>query len=331
MRLNKLRTLFMALTKEYFGNATVRFARSSMKPKPDLPLVQLSFGPVERPHRPNYMVVDGYLVGMYGSFVRVDIDLFTHGAPVVNPTTSAVFDHENTAVEDMSAFEDYLNSEYVLNWQDIHSVAVQVEGEIQDLSGIINETTYEYRARMTVRLSYTSYATEHAGVLSEDSVVYPTGEYENDEEVFAPGAPVRKTSTTGNFGSPEEDREKRATVTPAFAQTSSGGGTQILAQLSTGYFTEAEIEFVPYPGENGEYSTHGFAVRGHLDATARKLLDYLESLGFYPITTDFDSGHSVVYVTDSDISVEVEPDDKMLIIYRGKREETSQNETPNNT
>lgn len=331
MRLNTLRTLFMALTKEYFGNATVRFARSSMKPKPDLPLVQLSFGPVERPHRPNYMVVDGYLVGMYGSFVRVDIDLFTHGSPVVYHTNSAVFDHENTAVEDLSAFEDYLNSEYVLNWQDIHSVAVQVEGEIQDLSGIINETTYEYRARMTVRLSYTSYATEHAGVLSEDSVVYPTGEYENNEEVFAPGAPVRKTSTTGNFGSPEEDREKRATVSPAFSQTSSGGGTQILAQLSTGYFTEAEVEFVPYPGESGEYSTHGFAVKGHLDDAAKRLLDYLQSFGFHLVSSDFDDDNFSVYVSEDDVHVDVDTEGKKLIIYRGEREETPQNETPNNT
>lgn len=244
MRLQELRRLFYELTKEYFEGATVRFARSSRRPKPSLPLVQLTFGPVTRPHTPNYMIADGFLIAQYESSVPVEIDLFTHGKPVVNPNDNSVIDHENTATEDLCAFEDYLNSEHILEWSDIHSVSILAEGDVQDLSGIINETTYEFRARLTVRLSFTSVAVEHAGVQDENSIVYPTGEFENGEEIFAPGAPVRKTSTQGRFGSVEEEREKRATVSPVYVRTPSGGGTEKLAAMSSGYFTEAVIEIV---------------------------------------------------------------------------------------
>lgn len=317
MRLKEVRELFRQLTKEYFGEANVLLARQSRIPKPELPLVLLTFGAVVRPTRPNIKVFDGVNVGQYSSSVQVDIDLFTHGAPVTDPQLGVVA-RENTAVDDLCAFEDYLQSEYAVEWCDIHSISFMRDGDVEDLTGIIGETSYEYRARMRLRLSYVSLSIEHAGVVDESSIIYPTGKFNGDEEIFAPGAPVRKTSTTGGFGSPEEDAEKRATVNPQFTPTDSGGGTEILAMFNTGYFTEAEVEFVPYTPK-GEYVSHGFAVRGHLDETVKRLLDYLEKLGFYPVTADFDPNHSVTYVTDDDLIVETDDENKTLIIRRGRK------------
>lgn len=317
MKPKELRNLFYSLTKEYFAEANVFLARQSRIPKPKSPLVLLTFGAVTRPTKPNNLVFDGVNVGQYASTLQLDVDLFTHGAPVEDGNGSVIA-YENTAVEDLCAFDDYLQSQYVLNWSDTHSVTIIRDGDVQDLTGIIGETSYEYRARMRLLLYFTSLAIEHAAVSGEDSVVYPTGRLRDGEEIFEPGAPVRKTSTTGGFGSPEEDKEKRAKIVPQFQQTDSKGGTEILVQFSTGYFTEAEIEFVPYQAD-GDYATHGFAVRGHLDETAKRLLNYLEGLGFYPITADFDPSHSVVYVNDNDLIVETDDEEKAIIIYRGSR------------
>ncbi|MBE6725090.1 MAG: hypothetical protein E7576_07875 [Ruminococcaceae bacterium] len=317
MRIKDVRKLFCSLTEEYFSNAIVLLSRQSRIAKPELPLVLLTFGTVTRPSRPNLQVFDGVNVEQYASNVQLDIDLFTHGIPIVDQEIGVV-GYEDSAVEDLTAFDDFLNSEYVLEWCDIHSLTIQREGDIESLSGIIGETSYEYRARMRLILSFVSLAVEHAAVNDESSIVYPTGRFDGDEEIFEPGAPVRKTSTTGGFGSPEEEKEKRATVVPHYTPTSSGGGSEILAMFNTGYFTEAEVEFVPYTRE-GEYVSHGFAVRGHLDATARRLLDYLQELGFYPVTADFDLKHSVTYVSDDDLIVEVDEENKALIIKRGKK------------
>lgn len=246
MRLSEVQDLFYDLISKYFAGANIVYARQDRIAKPKSPLVLLTYGNVTRPDMPNYMLVDGVNVGQYQSSVLLDIDLFTHGAPMALPGVDEVLTYRDSAVEDMSAFEDFLNSEYCVEWSDIHSISYLREGEIQNLSGLINETSYEFRARMTLRIYFVSLAVEHSGVLGEKSIYYPTGVMEDGEEVFAPVAPVRKISTTGNFGSPEEEREKRAVVVrpEKFEPTPSGGGTQELADLETGYYTEAEINLV---------------------------------------------------------------------------------------
>jgi hypothetical protein len=245
MRLSEVQDLFYNLIVQYFTpeNANISYSRQSRVAKPKLPLLLLSYGNVTRSDMPNYMVVDGVNVGQYQSSVVLDIDLFTHGKPITGGSDVEVFTYRDSAVEDMSAFEDFLNSEYCVEWSDIHSVSWIREGEIQNLSGLLNETSYEFRSRMTLRIFYVSLAVEHAGVLQENSILYPTGKFVDGHEIYAPVAPVRKTSTSGHYGSPEEEREKRAIIVPpeTYKPTSSGGGSEELADMETGYYTEAEI------------------------------------------------------------------------------------------
>lgn len=241
MRLSDVKPLVFDLFQTYFAGANVSMARQSRIPKPKSPLVLLTYGTVSRAAFPRMMLVDGVNVEQYESSVVVDVDLFTHGKPIKQAGTDEILAYDNTAVEDMSSFMDFLDSEYTIEWSDIHSITILREGDIQDLSGLINETSYEFRARMTLRIYYVSLAVEYAGVLSEDSIVYPTGEYdEHGQEIYAPGAPVRKTSTSGYYGSPEEEIEKRAKISAQFEQTPSGGGSDELAEMETGYYTEID-------------------------------------------------------------------------------------------
>ena len=245
MRLSEVQDLFYNLISQYWAGANITYARQDRIAKPKSPLVLLTYGNVTRYDMPNYMIVDGVNVAQYQCSVLLDIDLFTHGAPIRLQGMGEVLTYRDSAVEDISAFEDFLNSEYCVEFCDIHSISWAREGDIQNLSGIINETSYEYRARITLRIYYVSLAVEHAGVLPEDSILYPTGRFVDGVEVYAPGAPVRKTSTTGHYGSPEEEREKRAIVVPPdkFVPTPSGGGTQEFADMETGYYEEVEISY----------------------------------------------------------------------------------------
>lgn len=241
MRVGEARELFRQLTKEYFAGAAVAFTRQSRQPKADLPLVTLTPGNVKRPNAPNYETVNGTIVGNYLSRLTITIDLFTHGSPIKDEDTGQILAYENTALDDMLAFADYLNSEHTVQWCDRKDVSILIDGDAQDLTGIVNDTTYEYRSRLTVFLYFTQKAIGAASVASEVSILYPTGEIDEfGEPIYAPGEPVETESASGDFRD-ETDEEIIPVVKTEFEQSSSGGGSKELADKQVGWFNEVEF------------------------------------------------------------------------------------------
>jgi len=232
MRVSDAKELFRQLVKEYFTDASVIFANQSRTPKPKLDLVTMLFGNVNRPVAPNYAVIDGELAGHYLSKISADIDFFTHGTPVylasadgaslTNGTgqatayeSPAVF--ENTAMDTMLAFADFLNSEYTVEWCSKHDMSILTDGDVQDLTNIVNDTTYEYRARLPVQLYFTHTAAGYTAELKESSIKYPCGH-----------EPAETESVSGDFITEAEHEYKNARVEHNGAK-------------ATGFFTEAEI------------------------------------------------------------------------------------------
>ena len=241
MRVNEAKELFRQLTKQYFSGATVAFANQSRQPKPTLPLVTITPGNVKRPNAPNYENINGTIVGNYLSRLSITIDLFTHGSPIVDEETGQTVAYENTALDDMMAFADFLNSTETVWWCNRNDVSVLIDGDAQDLTGIVNDTSYEYRSRLVVFFYFTQKAVGAAAVASEASILYPTGEKnENGEPIYAPGAPVETESTTGQYED-ESDGNDRPVVKTEFEQSSSGGGNKELADKQVGWFNEVEF------------------------------------------------------------------------------------------
>lgn len=241
MRVGEAKELFRQLAKRYFVSATVAFARQSRQPKADLPLVMLMPGNVKRPNTPNYETVNGTIVGNYLSRLSITIDLFTHGSPIIDEETGQTFAYENAALDDMLAFADFLNSEDTVQWCDRNDVSILIDGDAQDLTGIVNDTTYEYRSRLTVFFYFTQKAIGATAVASEASILYPTGEKdENGEPIYAPGEPIETESTSGDFGYDAEDAVLPVVKTE-FEQSSSGGGNKELADKQVGWFNEVEF------------------------------------------------------------------------------------------
>lgn len=245
MRVGQAKELFRSLTKEYFAEAQVVFANQSRTPMQAIPLVVITPGNVNRPTHPNYEVVDGVLVGNYLSRFSLTVDLFSNGTPVIDEETDETVAYEDNAEDDLLAFVDFLNSEYALAWSHRNDVSILVDGDVLSLTGVVNDTTYQYRARLTAQFYFTQRTVGHAAVLSEDSVKYPTGEKdpETGEPAYTSAAPEDTESRTGDWdrisGRKPEDN---VIVKPEFTPTASGGGTEELASLETGYFTEAEIK-----------------------------------------------------------------------------------------
>ena len=139
MRVSQAKELFRSLTAQYFAGAEVTFSRQSRVAKPNVPLVSITPGNVTRPSMPNYEEVDGVLVGHYLSRIPMQVDLFTHGLPVVDDETGIAVAYENTAMDDMLAFMDFLNSPYTVEWCHAHDVAIEFDGDPKDLTGLVND------------------------------------------------------------------------------------------------------------------------------------------------------------------------------------------------
>lgn len=154
MNFGTAKELFRQITKEHFGNTTtVIFANQSRQPKPNIPLVTIALGTPGRPLSPPVTEVDDRLVSHYPTSVKMDVDLFTNGREVTNNGT--VIGMDDTSVEEMYAFKDFLESEYVIDWCHSHDVAIGFDGDVIPMTGIVNDTTYQYRSRLTVIFYFT--------------------------------------------------------------------------------------------------------------------------------------------------------------------------------
>ena len=242
MRVYQAKELFRQLTKSYFSSATVAFTRQSRVAKSQTPLVSITPGNVKRQLHPTYKMQGGVQVGSYLSRISMTVDLFTNGAPVIDDETGKTVAYENTAMDDMLAFADFLSSQYAIEWCNHNDVSILIEGDVQDLTDLVNDNNYEFRSRLNVKFYFTHEAVGHAAVHHEDSIQYPTGEFEPEtgEPVYTPQKPIPTESVIASCGVVSKNEDY--IVVPQFDKTSSGGGTEVLAREETGYFTEVEIK-----------------------------------------------------------------------------------------
>lgn len=246
MKSRKAKDLFLELTKSYFQGATVVFGHQSRAAKADVPLVVISSGNVRRHSCPIQSDVDGYIVSSYHSRISLIVDLYTNGDPV-HDNVGAVIAFANNAVDDMISYWNFLNSDYVIHWCHQNDLSISVDGDVQDLTGLVNDTTYDYRSRVNLYLSYTQSTVGSAAVLAERSVLYP----DENGSIIVDGVPYSETPASdrdslvppcGGLGieDPYVEIYDNRIVRPAIDKTNSGGGSEDLAESEFGYFSHIE-------------------------------------------------------------------------------------------
>ncbi len=155
MRVKEAKDLFRLLVKEHFADYMIIFDKQSRTAKPNIPLVTISPGNVKRHRAANEVLDLAETEGYFHSKIPMILDLFTNGDPVLDDETGQEIAREDTATDEMSLFANFLDSQYVTMWCNTHDVAIQVEGDVQNLTGIVNDTTYEFRSRLTVNFYFT--------------------------------------------------------------------------------------------------------------------------------------------------------------------------------
>ena len=233
MDLGEAKEAFRELTVKYFPNITVAYAKQSQMVKEDTPLVMLTFGVINRPTNPPTQIIDGRPVSYYETSVPVQIDLFTKGRKRKVAKGISVA-YENTAAEDLTKFVDFLNSEYAIQYCSERDIAVIVPNAVTDLTDLINDTSYEFRAMVEVELRFTSTAVGYSGTLSEKSI-----ERQPSEPGVLPSE-IDKASVFGDTDLFIPETEK-IFVIPKIQSSPSGGGNEKLLENENDYFTNVAV------------------------------------------------------------------------------------------
>ena len=157
MNFSQARSLFLELTKDYFGDsATVIFANQSRTPKPENKLVTILAGTPKRASYAPQSLYKDELTAFYPANIEFTVDLFTHGKEVY--TNGILLGTEDSSLDEMFGFKDFLESEYVVDWCYMNDVAIEFKSDVQSLTGIVNDTTYEFRSRLIATVYFTHLA-----------------------------------------------------------------------------------------------------------------------------------------------------------------------------
>jgi len=187
-----------ALTKTFFSGAKVMWAQEKRAQSKN-PRVILSLGDVSRSTSPRRQTIDGVVVDSYPSQVMLQVDLYTNGYRVSET------EWDNTAASDLTEFVNFINSPYVDDWCATYDIAITAMEPVRDLTKVLNDSSWDYRAMCEFTIGFTQVASGHTGI-----------GYEH-------GNPLRGEKP--------------------FKQSASGGGSSELASLFTGYFTEVDLQY----------------------------------------------------------------------------------------
>lgn len=208
---SELRENLRLLVEQYFTAATVVYGEVDMV-KPQTPLVTLKTGSVSRPLQPIMEEIDGVPTGFYPSRTVLEVNLFTKGKPISVPE-GITAPLENTAVNDLLEFANFANSPHTIDWCCARDIAIMQKGDVLDVSALLNNSKWEYRAMIEFDVDFLQIAIGAAGILAESSIVYD----------------------------PEHPNDPISIVPTWDGPTPSGGGSAALAAEETGYFEAVEI------------------------------------------------------------------------------------------
>ena len=239
MTQNELKDRLNSLVREYFGGAAVSWGKVKSV-SPNVPQVVLNMGPVNRHYLPIIGHVSGVLTNGYPSKTTLQVDLYTKGAATsADPGVMAAY--ENTAVNDLTDFLNFIGSAYVDEWGDLHDISILCK-QVNDLTELINDTTWDYRAMVELEIGFTQSAVGHTGTMREGGAPFhDNGRPKFDAEGYALDRYGNRL--TGDDGEPLPPLPIGPDGLPIFPPTEttpSGGRTPTLSNKHTGWFEQVE-------------------------------------------------------------------------------------------
>ena len=143
----------LELVSTYFGDGHVFFAGAKMARSVE-PYVTLQITGFSKGSSDIRTVneTDEYTRSFSMITANCQIDLYTKGRNLALAGEYEEFD--NTALEDVEDFDQYIDSDFSLELQSQLGMSVIRDGDIQDTSALVNDSTYQYRATVKYNVEF---------------------------------------------------------------------------------------------------------------------------------------------------------------------------------
>lgn len=192
MTTEQAQLLFERLVKQYFAGAAVQWCETNQV-KPPYPFIALKLTNVSRSVHPD-TYEEEEVCRCYLCTGRLTLNLYTKGRKQAAKPGMTAPPARNTAVSDLQAFLRYLGSDAGQDFLLEHNLCILPEGDTLDVSALLNESKYEYRARQEFTISFIDEACGHSGIT-------PPNEEQFEQTPSGGGTPEQAEDKTGWFES----------------------------------------------------------------------------------------------------------------------------------
>lgn len=149
MNMSEVREKIYELISMFFLGATVIWSEQVVtRPKP--PYLTLKLNGI---HKPLHPIQDELGAFFYPCSTMLELNLYTKGKPITIGE-NVTGNYENTAQDDLMEFVKFLESPMVLDLLEQYNLDIQLMPPIRDLTELMNETNYRYRAMAEFVISY---------------------------------------------------------------------------------------------------------------------------------------------------------------------------------
>ena len=171
MTISELKDALYDIVKGYFAKADVAWSEQNSV-KSVNPFIRLKLGSIKRPLHFINETQNNAPSGHIASTTMLTVDLFTHGKKTTLEDGCVIY--ENTALDDMADFVNYLMSPYADDQYERLNISLRPEGDIKDASAVV-DNDYSYRAMQEFVVSFVQETKGYAGIGRGNWTPTPSG------------------------------------------------------------------------------------------------------------------------------------------------------------
>lgn len=155
MRISEVKDILTDVVQDFFYTATVVWA-NEVSEKPPLPLITLRTGLIKKAKYPkdNYQGKDGY-IEEYDAVMKLEVKGYTTGLVEPSDERNMIQTAENSALEDMMQFDDYMTSTGLTDVLSAKDISIDRIGDVNDTTIQTATSRAEYSAMVEYDISFT--------------------------------------------------------------------------------------------------------------------------------------------------------------------------------